>query len=435
MQTITPRHTLIGIGFGPSNIALAIALKEVGINQLADNSLFVEKQPEFVWHKNMMMDNTHMQISFMKDLVTLRNPQSHFTFINYLHQQGRLSEFINLQTFNPSRYEFNDYLTWASSHFEKDTRYGEEIFDIKPIFEKENVVALQIFSRDISGQIYHREADNLVVSVGGKGYVPEQFRELISDERIFHSNDYLKEIDNKKGIKKIAVIGAGQSAAEIFRDLHGRPEEYDIDFVMRANSIKPSDDSPFVNEIFDAEFTDYVFSKNEFEREQLVREYRQTNYACPDIELIEEIYNIFYQHKVRNIKRHNFLPSSEIQEVHTDDSGVHIKVKDKRTDKDSIQRYDAVILATGYERNMHQKLLSSLTPYLNNFEVDRNYCIKSSDNFKPNIFLQGACEKSHGLSDTLLSVLALRSQEITEVLKNSLLNNIETIKSKVKEAV
>jgi lysine N6-hydroxylase/L-ornithine N5-oxygenase len=40
----------------------------------------------------------------------------------------------------------------------------------------------------------------------------------------------------------------------------------------------------------------------------------------------------------------------------------------------------------------------------------------STANFRPAIFLQGACESSHGLSDTLLSVTAVRTDEIGAAL-------------------
>jgi lysine N6-hydroxylase/L-ornithine N5-oxygenase len=419
MKEIAQRHSLIGIGFGPSNIALAIALREGGMDKLANSALFIEKQAEFSWHKNMMMNNTHMQISFMKDLATLHNPKSNFTFINYLHQHNRLSDFINLQTFHPSRHEFNDYLSWAAAHFEQQTRYGEDIFDVQPVIENKQVVALQLLSRDASGQIHHRETDNLVVGMGGGGYIPEQFRQLTDESRVFHSNHYLEKMKVNRQAKKVAVIGAGQSAAEIFRDLHGSVEGYEVDFIMRSNSIKPSDDSPFVNEIFNAEFTDYMFSKSKSERESLLREYRQTNYACPDLPLIEEIYDIFYQQKVRKTERHNFLPSTDIDNVHSDQQGVHLALNDRRTGKQYTRTYDAVILATGYVRDQYKKLLSPLAQYLGDFEVDRHYCVKTNDNFQPKIILQGACENSHGLSDTLLSILAVRSQEISQHLNAS----------------
>ena len=53
---------------------------------------------------------------------------------------------------------------------------------------------------------------------------------------------------------------------------------------------------------------------------------------------------------------------------------------------------------------------------MDGFSVDRQYRLQSTDNFRPAIFLQGACESSHGLSDTLLSVTAVRTYEIGQAL-------------------
>ena len=54
-------YDLIGIGFGPSNIALAITLEEKKQTGYHIDAFFIEKQPEFAWHANMMLDNAHMR--------------------------------------------------------------------------------------------------------------------------------------------------------------------------------------------------------------------------------------------------------------------------------------------------------------------------------------------------------------------------------------
>lgn len=426
MNDTIPCYPLIGIGFGPSNIALAIALREHGLDSLAHNALFIERQPEFAWHKSMMLDNTHMQISFLKALVTIRNPKSNFTFINYLHQKNRLNDFINLQTFFPSRQEFNDYLAWAASHFESQTHYDEHVFDIKPITEANCVVALEVYSRDSKGKERVNHTKNLVFGIGGGGYIPTQFKKFIHDQRIFHSSEYLTAMKDNTTAKRVAVIGAGQSAAEIFMNLHGRSSEHNIDFIIRANSIKPSDDSPFVNEIFNPDFTDQIFAKTELERQTFLKEYRQTNYACPDLPLIEEIYNVFYQQKVRQQQRHNLRVSTEIHAVNTDEQGIHLTLLNRQNGELKVCSYDAVILATGYVRDQHKEILAPLAKYLGDFSVDRHYRINTTAEFKPNIFLQGACESTHGLSDTLLSILAVRSQEIGHALQSAKSKNIAT---------
>lgn len=77
-----------------------------------------------------------MQISFLKDLVTVRNPQSRFSFINYLHHSDRLIDFINRQTFTPERVEFADYLRWIADHITVDTQYNTTVTSIEPLVER-----------------------------------------------------------------------------------------------------------------------------------------------------------------------------------------------------------------------------------------------------------------------------------------------------------
>ncbi len=409
-------HDLIGIGFGPSNIALAITLEEKKQEGRSIDSFFIEKQPGFAWHASMMLDNAHMQISFLKDLATMRNPSSHFTFINYLHQKQRLQDFINLKTFFPSRHEFNDYLAWAAAHFNNRCAYGEEVFEVLPETRNDEVIMLRVRSRDANGTIRERFARNLIVSVGGIPRIPECFRPLKDDPRVFHSNSYLREIARYTDAGRIAVVGAGQSAAEIFMDLHGRPRALQVDLIMRARAIKPSDDSPFVNEIFNADFTDFVFSRAEGDRATLLEEFWHTNYAAPDLVLIEQIFNVFYQQKVTGSRRHRFLRRHEVASVRSLPDSVEIVLRDLNVGQEHVATYDAVILATGYRRDYHRSLLDPLSPYMGDFSVDRHYRLQSTPNFKPAIFLQGACESSHGLSDTLLSVTAVRTDEIGQAL-------------------
>lgn len=405
-------HHLIGVGFGPSNIALAIALEEREPDVGGLKPLFIEKQPHFAWHRDMLLEDAHMQISFLKDLATLRNPTSRFTFISYLHEKGRLQDFINLKTFFPSRREFNDYLAWAASKFHDRCAYGEEVLEVLPEKRDGEVRMLRVRSRDASGTMRERLGQNLVVSVGGAPNIPEQFRHLRDDARIFHSSSYLRRISAHPHAARIAVVGAGQSAAELFMDLHGRYGSSSVDLIMRARSIRPSDDSPFVNEIFNADFVDHVYSRSQDERGALLREFWHTNYACPDLELIESIFKVFYEQRVTGDTRHRFLRRHEVRGARAAADGIHLDMVDLNECRETTARYDVVVLATGYSRDMHKSLLEPIAPYLGDFSVDRNYQIETAPDFRPAIFLQGACESSHGLSDTLLSVTSVRTGEI-----------------------
>jgi L-ornithine N5-oxygenase len=410
-------HDLIGIGFGPSNIALAIALDEKRQAGGRVSSLFIERQPSFMWHKNMLLDHAHMQVAFLKDLVTLRNPTSRFSFINYLHEKERLLDFINLKTFYPSRHEFNDYFSWAAAQFEDQCLYGEEVFELLPERQGSEVTLLRVRSRDQAGVVHERLARNIVISIGGTVNIPECFRPFKDDPRIFHSHGYLQGIAANAGAQRIAVIGAGQSAAEIFMDLHGRPHAPQVDLVMRARAIKPSDASPFVNEIFNPEFVDHMFNRPADERSEMLREFRHTNYACPDLELIEQIFKVLYEQKVKGQQHHRFLRRHEVQGVQARSDTIELRLRDINAEREVTAHYDAVVLATGYAREQHKSLLAPLAAYLPGFETDRHYRLRSVPAFRPGVFLQGASEASHGLSDTLLSVTAVRAGEILQALE------------------
>lgn len=409
-------YDLIGIGFGPSNIALAVTLEEQKQAGYDIEPFFIEKQPGFAWHPNMLLDNAHMQVSFLKDLATMRNPSSHFTFINYLHQKNRLQDFINLKTFFPSRHEFNDYLAWAAAHFDHCCAYGEEVIEVLPEKRSDEVVLLRIRSRDGEQVIHERLTRNLAISIGGHPRVPDSFSSLQGNPRVFHSSSYLKKIAQHPHAKKIAVVGGGQSAAEIFMDLHHRSPMTEVDLIMRARAIKPSDDSPFVNEIFNTDFTDYVFNSSDQQRTEILNEFWHTNYAAPDLALIEQIFNVFYRQKVSGIRRHHFLRRHEVRKAVCQHDGIQFVLHDLNTACEHTKTYDAVVLATGYDRDHHKSLLTPIMPYFRDLEVNRQYQLGNVPHFKPAVFLQGACESSHGLSDTLLSVTAVRANEITQAL-------------------
>lgn len=422
MNSSALEYDFLGIGFGPSNLALAVAMEERGAGRPASprpTFAFIERKPEFVWHGGMLLEDTDMQISFLKDLATLRNPKSAYTFINYLHSKGRLEAFINLKTFFPSRLEFNDYLSWVASHFVDRCHYGEEVTEVLPEPTDGVVRRLRVRSRDAHGRIHERVARNLVIGVGGEPQVPAAF-DGWRDARVLHSSRYLDRvatIDAASAPRRIAVVGGGQSAAEVFMDLVRRFPGSQVSMVMRGGALKPSDDSPFVNEIFSPGFTDFIYGRPVDQRRQLLREYRNTNYSVVDLDLIERIYQLFYQQKVTGEERHALLTMRELEHAAAQDDGIACVLRERTGGGVERHVFDMVVLATGYCRDAHERVLAPLGPLLGaGFHVDRHYRLHTSALCLPQIFLQGSCEDSHGLSDTLLSVLSMRSQEIADAM-------------------
>jgi L-ornithine N5-oxygenase len=430
MSQQVKEYDVLGVGFGPANLSIAIALEETLTSQ--DFSYcFLEQKPHFEWHGGMLLDGTRMQISCMKDLVTLRNPTSPYSFVNYLHYHNRLSSFINLGSLHPSRVEFNDYLTWVANQFESVAAYGQRVIDIEPIEVEGSIKKVRVISTDIHGNRTERIAKNILVGMGGMPKLPKQF-DGIDDEKVIHSSKYkvwCEKFDSGVDLPRIAVVGAGQSAAEIFVDLTNRFDCGEIHLVNRNFALHPADDSAFVNEIFDPEFTDHIYSSSQQERESILSRFNGTNYSVVDTEELGAIYERLYLQRVTGEGLHKHLRCHDIQEVAVNDTKVSIRYHDRINSTQKWDDYDAVVLATGYRYDEFNHMLDKLAPFMSQRQVERHYRLPMKDNCDVNIFLQGCCESSHGISDTLLSVLAVRSKEIVDSLYAKLSSEIQAVKA------
>jgi L-ornithine N5-oxygenase len=247
-------HDLLCVGFGPASLAIGIAMNDAMDPALGAKSAFkpkvcfLEKQDQFAWHSGMLVPGSRMQISFVKDLATLRDPRSSFTFLNYLHNKNRLIHFTNLGTFLPARVEFEDYMRWCAKRFENVVNYGEEVVEVVPgQTDARGVVDyFTVVSRNTgTGEITSRNARKVVIAIGGKAKMPPGFPQ---DPRIMHSSKYCTNLpqmlNDDLAPYNIAVVGSGQSAAEIYHDLHRRYPNSRTTLILRDSALRPSDDSP-----------------------------------------------------------------------------------------------------------------------------------------------------------------------------------------------
>lgn len=254
-------HDLICVGFGPASLAIAIALHDALDaqsldlpNRVSPKVCFIEKRRSFSWQPGMLVPGSKMQISFIKDLATLRNPRSQFTFLNYLHKKGRLVSFTNLSTFLPTRLEFEDYMQWCARRFDNVVVYGHEVLQVSP--EKmtgsqlspsyTKVTSFTVLSKDTrTGRVRTSRARHVVVAIGGTPHIPTH---LPPTPRIIHSSKYCTSVPallpDPSQEYRMAVLGSGQSAAEIFHDLQHRYPNSKVYLIMHDSALRPSDDSP-----------------------------------------------------------------------------------------------------------------------------------------------------------------------------------------------
>lgn len=83
-------YDLLGVGIGPFNLSLAALIEPISHLE----TIFLEQKTEFQWHEGLLMEGTTIQVPFLADLVTMADPCSRFTFLNYLREHSRLYNFF-----------------------------------------------------------------------------------------------------------------------------------------------------------------------------------------------------------------------------------------------------------------------------------------------------------------------------------------------------
>ncbi|MEU9918665.1 lysine N(6)-hydroxylase/L-ornithine N(5)-oxygenase family protein [Streptomyces sp. NPDC051001] len=419
----TPVHDVIGIGFGPSNVAMAIALSEHNAAAGRQESItahFFEQQPCFGWHRGMLLDDATMQVSFLKDLVTLRNPTSEFSFLCYLKSKGRLIDFINHKNLFPLRVEFHDYFEWAAAQVEDMVSYGHEVVGVAPVIRDEAVEYLEVTVRSGEGLVVHR-ARNLVIGTGLRPRMPEG---VDRGDRVWHNSELLTRIDEFEASTtptRFVVVGAGQSAAENVAYLHRRFPEAEVCAVFSRYGYSPADDSSFANRIFDPEAVDEYFAAPEDVKRQLIDYHGNTNYSVVDIDLIDDLYRRMYQEKVLGTERLRFLNVSRLSDLKETPDKVRATVTSLVSGEETLLDADLVVLATGYLPADPLGLLGEaadrcLRDDEGRVRVERDYRIATDPELRCGIYLQGGTEHTHGITSSLLSNTAIRVGEILDSL-------------------
>lgn len=418
-------HDILGIGFGPSNLALSIAVEEHNKSLPADsrlNALFLERQPRFGWHRGMLIDDATMQVSFLKDLVTLRNPTSDYSFLCFLREQGRLIDFLNQKTLFPLRVEFHEYFEWAAERVSHLVSYGSEVVSVDPVRGDDGEVAFfDVTSHDPagSGMTVTRRARNISVAMGLEPHVPPG---LELAERIWHNSELIPRAtelaDAGKPVRRAVVLGAGQSAAEAVDYLHRTFPDAEVCSVFAKYGYTPADDSPFANRIFDPEAVDVYFSAPSEVKQSLIDYHRSTNYSVVDMELIEALYATAYREKVAGRERLRFLNVSRIRAVDpATDGGLDVAVEFLPTGEKQVLSADVLVLATGYRPRDLSSLLGEAAKLClrddgDEVRVGRDHRVETVPEVTAGLYLQGGTEHTHGLTSTLLSTVAVRAEEI-----------------------
>lgn len=404
MPSTSEPHDFIGIGLGPFNLGLACLTAP--IDEL--DGLFIESKPHFEWHAGMFLDGAHLQTPFMSDLVTLADPTSPFSFLNYLKDKDRLYSFYIRENFYPLRTEYNDYCRWAADRL-TNVQYSTSVTEVT-YDERAEVYEVHTDRGET-----HR-ARRLVLGTGTPPHVPPACAGLGGD--FTHNSAYVQNKAELQQKKSITLIGSGQSAAEIYYDLlseidvHG----YQLNWVTRSQRFFPLEYTKLTLEMTSPEYVDYFHALPEETRYRL--ETQQKNlFKGIDGELINAIFDLLYQKKVTSpgpVPTTLLTNTSLNSAAYDTTTGTYtLGLRQEEQERDFSLATEGLVLATGYKYTLPE----FLNPVRERLVFDghgrpdaaRNYSIDVTGR---GVFLQNGTVHNHSITSPDLGMAAYRNAYI-----------------------
>jgi L-ornithine N5-oxygenase len=422
---------LVCVGCGPANLALVAAIHEAREARPRPLDVTVlERKSAFSWHPDMQLPDADCQVSFLKDLATLRNPRSEFTFLNFLHETGRLIDFIDLNQSTVSRDDFAAYFAWVADRLGAFIRYGCRVMRVEPIRGRRGVEGFRVLY-DNGGGAQSVIGRQVVVAIGGQPVVPIEFAPALGD-RCFHSGQFLSSLKalslGPQDGFAVAIVGTGQSAVDIATYLMTRYTKARVTVVARGYSFRTADDNPFLNKFFTSENAADIHALPTDRRAQLADDYYDTGIAVADMRLVRKLYEIVYREKSQGRNRFSIVNYREVRSAETNARSVQITTRHILNGAEERLTTDMVVLATGYSRSLREPFLRAVEELIypdgsSHPSLDADYNLMALKGQPASMFLQGYAAYSHGVGDEALSIVATRAQVIQAAIDQRIVSD------------
>ncbi|MFC7406664.1 lysine N(6)-hydroxylase/L-ornithine N(5)-oxygenase family protein [Georgenia alba] len=398
----TDRHThdVLGIGLGPFNLGLACLLDP--IEEI--DAVFLEAREEFDWHPGMMLPEATLQVPFLADLVTMADPTSPYSFLAFLKDTGRLYSFYVRESFYPLRREYNQYCRWAADRL-SSVRFGAGVERVE--HDGDAYVAT---THD--GEV-HR-ARRLVLGTGTVPFVPAPLRPLLGQDAVTHSAEYLRHKASLQRRRRIAVVGSGQSAAEVYADLLDDIDDHDYELVWLTRSPRffPMEYTKLTLEMTSPEYTAYFQGLSDRKRRELLREQRSL-YKGISAGTIDAIHERLYARQVAGGTDTTLLTCAEVVGARATADGYRLDLHHTERDEPFRVTADALVLATGYRAEV-PAFLAPVADRIafdgeGRYDADSSYAV---DHGRSEIYVQNGEEHTHGFVAPDLGMGAYRNSVI-----------------------
>jgi lysine N6-hydroxylase len=407
-------YDVIGIGLGPFNLGLA-ALIEEGTDL---NTIFLEQKPEFEWHGGLLIEETTLQVPFLADVVTMVNPKSHYSFLNYLHEMDRLYKFYFLERFHIPRREYNHYCKWVSkqlSNCQFETRVEsiehdktQQLFRIETIQMK-------------TGKNNTFYAKDVVLGIGSSPVMPANLKAQEGKD-LFHSAQFLHHRERLREANSITVIGSGQSAAEVFLELlKEQPNyQYKLDWFTRSKGFHPMEYSKLGLEHFSPEYINYFYKLPQSVKDvQLPKQ--DLLYKGISAQTISDIYDLLYEHSIGGDKPDvRLLAKTEVTDVVRIENGFTLHCNQWEQNERFEHKSEVIIAATGYSHPI-PPFIKNVESIINwdqeaRYQITHDYELKLKELTDNRLFVQSGEMHTHGVGAPDLGLGAYRNAVIINKL-------------------
>ncbi|WP_273835863.1 lysine N(6)-hydroxylase/L-ornithine N(5)-oxygenase family protein [Guptibacillus sedimenti] len=418
----TKRYDLVGIGIGPFNLGMAALADESEVD-----AIYFDQKEEFNWHPGMLIDGADLQVPFLADLVTIADPKSPYTFINYLHEHDRLYQFYFFNKLDIPRKEYNAYTRWVASKL-SNCFFGKRVIDVNYAQEKECYnVTIEDVKTKRSAVI---QAKHVVLGTGSVPNIPQGF-ESYPLEDVLHTNHYLFHEKELKKSKSVTVVGSGQSAAEVFYDLLHDQERYgyQINWLTRSAGFFQLESAKLGQEVFSPDYVSYFHGLSFNARKDALSTLGTLRKGI-DPSTLKNIYHLLYHRSSEQPLDVMIQPLAEVNGVEKSEGHYELSCRQWQEDNEFEVKTEKIVLATGYKPHFPEwfKRIENEIEWEDEkrFKVERDQQLVFKDGRVNHIFSLTNLDHSHGTGATNLALSVERNKRVLNAVAGKSLFKVNT---------
>lgn len=240
---------------------------------------------------------------------------------------------------------------------------------------------------------------------------------------VTHSSRYVDQQKELHEAETVAVIGSGQSAAEIFLDLlQHQKKGQQLSWFTRSSEFRELETAELGQELFTPKYVEYFHSLPYEERMNTLPRLAGLRNGI-DASTLSHIYQELYHRSVSGEEPSVLIqPMTELEAIHMEDEQqLELHLKQWQLKKEKKITADHVVLATGYTPNIPE-WFSVYEPLIEwesdkHFKVTDDFRLVFKDKRSHHFFTFTNLDHSHGTAATNLKLSIYRNQKVIRTIR------------------